>query len=144
MVDERGLGRLALGGVHAERALRVAAERHGLGEQDGIVRPRVGDGHAVLRERAGLIRADDLRAAKRFHRRQPADDRVAAGHIRNADGEHDRDDRRKALRDGGHGERDRNHKGIEDNVKAEAARAQKLHRENDDADAKHKPCEDLR
>ena len=143
VVDERGLRRLALGGVHAETSLRVAAERHGLGEQDGVVRPCVGDGHAVLRERTGLVRADDLRAAERFDRRQTADDRVAAGHVRNADGKNDRDDRGEALRNGSHGERDRDHKGVENDFKAEAARAQKLHRENDDADAEHEPGEDL-
>ena len=143
VVNERGLRRLALGGVHAETSLRIAAERHGLGEQDGVVRPCVGDGHAVLRERAGLIRADDLRAAERFDRRQTADDRVAAGHVRNADGKDDRNDRGETLRDGSHGERDRDHKGVEYDFKAETARAQELHRENDDADAEHEPGEDL-
>ena len=41
VVDERGLRRLALGGVHAATSLRVAAQRHGRGEQDAVVRPNV-------------------------------------------------------------------------------------------------------
>ena len=38
------------------------------------------DGHLVGGERAGLVGADDGRAAERLHRRQAAHDRVLLGH----------------------------------------------------------------
>jgi hypothetical protein len=51
--------------------------------------PDVLDGHAVLGERPGLVRADHGRAAQRLHRREPAQDGIAARHPAHPDGERD-------------------------------------------------------
>lgn len=48
--------------------------------------------HSVLRERTGLIRADNGGAAQRFHCGQFAYDRIFLDHALHADGEHDGDD----------------------------------------------------
>jgi len=63
------------------------------------------DGHLVGGERAGLIGADDRRAAERLDRRQTAHDRVLLGHATRAERQARRDDRRQTLGDGGHRQR---------------------------------------
>ena len=141
--DQRGLRRLA-GHVAVRVQLRVGAERHGGCEQRLVLAERIDDGHAVLRQRAGLVRADDLCAAERLHSGQPADDGVAARHVRHADGEHDRDDGRKALRDGRYRKGDGHHERIHDHIGGQIARSQQLHAEDHDADAQHEPGEDFR
>ena len=50
--------------------------------------------HAVLCERAGLIRADDGCAAQGFDCRQAANDGILFDHTLHADGEHDGNDGR--------------------------------------------------
>ena len=65
------------------------------------------DGHLVGGERAGLIGADDRRAAERLDGRQTAHDRVLLGHAARAERQAGRDDRRQALGDRGHRQRHR-------------------------------------
>jgi hypothetical protein len=64
------------------------------------------DVHAILGERARLIRADDAGGAQRFHRREPVDERVVAGHAPHAARERDGRDHGQPLRHGGDRERD--------------------------------------
>ena len=47
---------------------------------DLVVKPHVGDGHAVLGESAGLVRADGGRGAQRLHRLQVLHQAVLASH----------------------------------------------------------------
>jgi hypothetical protein len=75
-------------------------------------RPDLLHRHPVLGERAGLVGADDRRAAERLDGRQPAHDRVAAGHPADAEREGDREDDRQALGDRGHRERDGHHEHV--------------------------------
>ena len=96
-------------------------------------------GHFVLGQRAGLVGADDLRAAQGLHGGQAADDGVALGHIGHADGQHHRNHRRQALGNRGHRQRHGNHKGIDHRIQRKSARAQQLHAEDHHADAQHQP-----
>ena len=139
---ERGLGRLAGHGVRLRVVHRVDAQGHGRGEQVLITGSALGHGHAVLRERAGLIRADDLRAAERLHGREAADDRAAAAHVRHADGQHDRHDRGQPLRNGRNREADGDQERIEHDAAVDRPGAQHADREHDHADAQHEPCQD--
>ena len=127
---ERGLGRLSGHGVRVRVVHGVGTQCHGGGEQALIAARRRRDGHAVLRERTGLVRADDLRAAERLDCREPADDRTAAAHVRHTDRQHDRHDRGQPLRNG----RDRKAHGDEERVEHD--------REHDRADAQHQPRQD--
>jgi len=52
------------------------------------------DRHLVGRESAGLVGADDRRAAERLDRRQTTHDRVLLGHTSSAERETRRDDGR--------------------------------------------------
>ena len=74
--NQRGLRRLA-GHGSLIVYLGVAAQRHCLGKLLLVFAEEIDNGHPVLRQRACFIRANDLRAAKRFDRRQAADYRVA-------------------------------------------------------------------
>ena len=69
--------------------------------------------HLVLRQRAGLVRADDRGAAQRFHGGQSANDRVAVCHPGHADGEGDRHCCRQPLRDRPDRESDGRHEHVE-------------------------------
>ena len=82
--DQCSLGRLT---GHALVLIEygIAAERHCLCEQLLVIGMLLDDGHLVLRQCTGLIRADDLRTAERLNGSQSADDRAALGHIRNTD-----------------------------------------------------------
>ena len=134
-VHKRGLGRLALcaaGGVD-----RVAAERHCGGKLiDRSV--MLDDGHLVLRQRAGLVGADDLSAAECFDGGQAADNGIALTHVRDADGQHDRDDRCKPLRYRGDGEGYGDHEGAQNGVEREVARDKKVKHEDENAYPKDK------
>ena len=61
ITDQRGLCRLARGLAVCPK-LRIRAERHGAGQQLLILCIMLDDGHLVLRQRARLVAADDLRA----------------------------------------------------------------------------------
>lgn len=61
------------------------------------------DGHLVGRERAGLVRANNRRAAERLHGRQRANNGVLLCHPARAQSETSRDYSRQAFRDGSHG-----------------------------------------
>ncbi|CCX41854.1 unknown [Clostridium sp. CAG:1024] len=122
----------------------VRAEAHGARKEQSVVRVGLDDRHFVLRKRAGLVRTDDLCAAERFHRCKPANDRIALGHVGHADGEHDRNDRNKSLRDRSDRKADRDHKAVQDTLAGEGAFADKSHGKNHDADDEHEPRQDLR
>ena len=72
--------------------------------------PELYQGHAVLGEGAGLIRADDRGAAQGLHRGQAADQGVFLGHALHPNSQHNGDDGGQALRDGRHGQRHGGHK----------------------------------
>ena len=91
-------------------------------------------GHFVLRQGAGFIRADNLRASKRLHRGQFADDRVALGHIGHTDGKNDCHHRGKPLRNGGNRQRHRNHKGVQHHGRRQPAAAHQCADEIDPED----------
>ena len=74
--NQRCLGRLA-GDAAVGIQLRVGAERHRRGKQAFVFAVVIHHGHLILRQRAGFVRADDLRAAQRLHRGQTADDGIA-------------------------------------------------------------------
>ena len=142
VVDEGALCRLADGDA-ALVLLRVGTQAHCGGEELLVVAVVVDDGHLVLGEGAGLIRADDLGAAEGLDGGQAADYGVAPGHVRDAYREHHGDDRGQALGYGGDGQGDGYHEAVEHDVEVEPARAEYLHGEYDDADAEHEPGEDL-
>ena len=54
--------------------------------------------HPVLRQRTGLVRADDVHRAQRLHRRQFPHDRSGPHHPRYAERKYDRNDGRKPFR----------------------------------------------
>jgi len=118
--QQRHLGRVALGAVAAR--LGVVAERERAqqqvprrGTRPGRGRRRGGaavdvkglDPHAVLGQRAGLVRADVGDRAERLDRRQATDQRVGAHHLARAEGERDGHHRRQRLGNRRHGEADR-------------------------------------
>ena len=92
------------------------------------------DGHLVLGQGAGLVRADNLRAAQRFDSGQPADDCVALGHIGHADRKHDGDNGGQAFGDGGDSQRNRDHEGRDNRIQAELAGGEHVKRKDEDAD----------
>ena len=105
------------------------------------------DRHLVLRERTGLVAADYLRAAESLYGGELSDDRVALRHVGDADGKHDRDDRRKSFRNRRDRETDRRHERRENGVKRNRFRVEELfaysQEENDDADRQHEDRQDL-
>ena len=141
--DERGLGRLARD-LAALIQLRVGTQRHGGSELLLVGAEVIDDGHLVLGEGAGLVGTDYLRAAESLDRSQLANYRVALGHVRDADGQHHRDDGDKPFGDGRDGEGDGDHERIEHDLDREAARAQQLYNEHQRAYAEHQPGQYLR
>lgn len=77
----------------------VGAKRHAFGEQFFVVAVMLDNGHFVLGERAGFVRADNLRAAERFHGGKSSDNRVLFRHIGHADLKARRSRPRQALRE---------------------------------------------
>jgi hypothetical protein len=80
----------------ADRAFRcvaVAADRKILAG-----RPKGANGHGIFGQGAGFVRADNGGAAQCFDGRQVPDDRPAACHAGNADGQGDGDGRRQSFR----------------------------------------------
>lgn len=65
-----------------------------------------GDGHLVCGEGAGLVGADDRRAAEGFDGGQRADDGVLLGHTPRTQGQASGDDSGQTFRDGSHGQGD--------------------------------------
>ena len=134
-----------LGGVAHPRAVRgggVVAE-HKAGDELPVsavvepayaaqhtVQPNLGDGHAVLGEGAGLVRADDADRAERLDRRQPPHDRVDLDHPLDAEREHDGHDGGQALGDRRHRQRDRSQQHFGDVAALEHRDAE--HRQADD------------
>ena len=145
--DQGGLRRLALGsGRRMRRQNRVGAQS-GKAQQFAprfAVRrhvPRsVGQAphrHAVLRERARLIRTDISGAAQRFHGGQSAYDGVAFRHAPHAGAEHDRHHRRQPFGNGGHRQTHGEHKAAQ-----EAVVPQQSQPEHQRADAESAQSED--
>ena len=140
IVDECALGRLAHGLAQLLVPLGIGAQRHAgqellLGRSELVL----DDGHLVLGKRAGLVRADGLRAAECLDSRKLADDCLALGHLGHAERKDDGHDGDQALGDGGDGERDGNHKGVE-----QGSRVGKdvTHAVTDDVDAKDHDADD--
>ena len=140
IVDKCALGRLAHGLAQLLVPLGIGAQRHAgqelfLGRSELVL----DDGHLVLGKRAGLVRADGLRAAERLDSRKLADNRLALGHLGYAERKDDGHDGDQALGDGGDGERDGDHKGVE-----QGSRVGKdvTHAVTDDVDTKDDDADD--
>ena len=89
--------------------LGVAA-RGGGGEQCAVVTsPELAHTHDARGQRAGLVRTDHGRAAKRLNRWQPSHEHIPRGHALHADRERDRDDCGQPLRHRSDGQRDGRH-----------------------------------
>ena len=80
-----------------------------------------GNGHFILSQRAGFVRADHLRTAQGLHRRQSPDHCVATAHFGHADGQHNRHHRCQPLRNGSHRQGHRHHKGGQRAAKGQPA-----------------------
>ena len=133
-VHQSGLRRLPLCPLLCPRG--VIAQRHSRGQQfpgSGVLH----HGHLVLGEGTGLIGADDLGTAQSLHCRQAADHRSALAHIGDADGQHHRYHRGKALGDGGHSQRHSHHEGVEDGREGIIPFHQQVEDEDEHADAQH-------
>ena len=89
--------------------------------------------HAVLREGAGLVRADGGDRAQGFDRRQAPHQRMHGHHAACAQGQEHGDHRRQCLGDGGHGQTD----GGEGHEQRRLA-AQHTHHKDHRADAQHR------
>src|SRR3990172_772055 len=61
--------------------------------------PHASGGHAVLGERAGLVRADDRDRPERLHRGEPLHEALLADHALDAERQRERERRQQALRD---------------------------------------------
>ena len=140
VVDERALSRLTHGLAQLLVPLGVGAQRH-TGQELLLRRGELvlDDGHLVLGKRAGLVRADGLRAAESLDGRELADNRLALGHFGHAERKHDSHDGNQTLRDGGDGKRDGDHKGIEQGGRVGKNVA---HAVADDIDAKDNDADD--
>ncbi len=77
-------------------------------------RPDLHHCHRVLRQRAGLVRANHRRAAECLDCRQLPDQRVMLDHPLHAEGQADGDDRRQPLGHGGNGEAHCGHEQVDD------------------------------
>ena len=130
VIHERALRRLAyrsaLGGT------RVRTQREGAGEQL-LVPDVVDDGHLVLRQRAGFVRADYLRAAQRFDGGLAAYDGVLFGHAHDAHGQRQRHDHRHAFGYGSNGEADRYYEAVEHRAGVKLASGDEADDEHDGA-----------
>ena len=93
-------------------------------------RPDVGDAHAVLGQRAGLVGADHVGRAERLDRAQALDDRAAPHELAHPDRERERDDRQQSL---GH-VADEQADGEDDRVADRQAGAEHGERDERDAD----------
>ena len=99
-----------------ERSFRRVADA---GHVDHVpVHPDLPRRHLVLRERAGLVRADDRRAAERLHGREAADQRAALHEPLHAQRERNRDDGRQRLGHDGDRERDAEHQHVDERLAA--------------------------
>ncbi len=143
IIDQRALRGLPHRGPRIVVQLRIRAQTHGRAEFLRVVSIGILHRHPVLRQRAGFIRADDLRAAERFHRCQPADDGVLFRHLRHTDGKDDGDHGHEAFRNRGDGQAHGQHEGVQDDVHGKAARPEKPDGKDHDADAEDDPRQNL-
>jgi len=81
--------------VEARRAL--ATQR--VGRESASPDPHVPGGHAVLGERAGLVRADDRDRPEGLHRGEPLHEALLADHALDAERQRERERRQQTLRD---------------------------------------------
>jgi len=79
------------------------------------------NGHLILSECPGLIRADDRHAAQGFHRGQLAYDRAALRHARHPNGKRHSQGSRQPFRDHGYCQRDGCRKRIDNRLSAQHA-----------------------
>ena len=142
VVDQGALGGLAHSLAGLRVPFRVGTEGHADLQLLFIVRHMLHDGHLVLGQGTGLIRADNLRTSQRLHSRQLADDGVALRHVRHADGKHDGHHGCQSLRNRRHRQGNRYHKGIQNRVSADAG-PKKSYRENHHADSHYQHGQNL-
>ena len=101
-------------GVRADEELSARAVAFAGDAEPLAAGPRLDHGHLVLRQRAGLVRADHRGAAQRLDGGEFADQRMVLDHPLHPQGEADGHDRRQAFGNGGDGEAHRGHEQIDD------------------------------
>jgi len=95
------------------------------------------DGHLVFRKRAGLVRTNHGRAAKRFHRGKFADNGPAFGHPAHADRQRNRHGGRQPLGNRAHGQRHRRHEHVDRAFAAPQAHAEGERRQRQNRHQQH-------
>ena len=103
-------------------------------------RENLAHGHLVFRERAGLVGADDRRAAERFDGGEFADDGFSLRHARHADGQDDRHGGGQPLGNRADRERDGGHEHL-DGLFAPRDTDDKGGRRQPEDDPQHQPAE---
>ena len=129
VIDQRAFRRFA--DCLAFFQLGVRAQGHGGHQKSLIVAHMLDNRHLILRERTGLVRADDLRAAQRLYGGKLSDDRIVLRHLCHADGQKDRNDSGKALRNRSNRKGNSDHEGIE---YGSAAVSDQIDQENESTD----------
>ena len=123
---------------HGVGCERVAAIRHHLGQAPKIrfaapwlARPAGGPQlnhlHPVLREGAGLVRADHRRRSQRLDRGESFDQRARPGELPHADGESEGDGGQQALGNVRHQQADSEDDGVREGQPGEQAERQEQH-----------------
>ena len=115
--------------------LRIGAKRHGCGQTRLVRAVMLHHFHFVLRERSGFIRANDLCASQRFHRRHFSDDGISLRHVGYADGKHNRYYCGKAFGNSGHSQGNGDHKGVQNRSEIYRPGAEQGYDKDDPADA---------
>ena len=134
MAPASSVGRVAAARTRrpARRAVRSRRPPDGRrGRRARHRRPSTVDLHAVLGERAGLVRADDVGRPEGLDRAQALDERAAAREATHADRQRERDRRQQALGDVGDEQPDREDDGVGERQPGERA-------ERDERDARRR------
>ena len=109
--DKRGFSWLTLRCVFIIVPNRIACKRHRAQMRCKIAAHALNYRHLILRKRARFIRANNLRATKRFNSRKFANNGMLFAHFGNANRKHDGNNCSQALRNSGNSKRHGNHKG---------------------------------
>ena len=143
VIDEGAFGGVSLRLFRLPVEHRVRALRHRAGQKRLVLAVMIDDGHFVLRQRARLIRTDNLRAAQRLHGRQTFDHRFFLRHFRHAHGQDDRHHGRQPLGNRRHGQRHGHDKAVEHHLERKAPSEDQLESENKYADTQNDIAQDL-
>ena len=115
IIDERNLIRLA-GALSVCLNLSIGAKSHRRCKRFFVICIVVNNGHDILGESSGLIRADNLSAAERFNRSHLTDNCIFLGHVGNADRKNNCHNGNKSFGDSRNGKRNCRDERAERNV----------------------------